>query len=159
MIAGNLIGLMINGAFTSCEVSCQINFNQVMIPSSAIDSGGWAEFVAGLRSWTLSVNGNLLLESVPNDIKALIMSGYINQLPVFASFSTMPFANIQVSFSGAVVFNTASIAAASTGSANWTATLQGTGELTPSYSDLGLLIDSMPSEALYPIIVDEGFTT
>jgi predicted secreted protein len=161
MISGNLIGLNINGAFVSCEVSCQINFNQAMVASSAIDSGGWAEFVAGLRSWILQVNGNLLLESVPSDIKAMIMTGYINQLPMFAMFSTYPQANIQVSFSGAVLFNTGSISAASTGSANWTCQLQGIGALTPAYSDLGLLIDAMPSEADYPIIIDESgnFTT
>lgn len=161
MIAGSLIGLMINGAFVSCETSCQINFNQVMIPSSAIDSGGWAEFVAGLRSWTISVNGNLLLESVPTDIKGLITSGFINQLPLFAEFKTQPSSDIQISFSGAILFNQASISAASTGVANWTATMQGTGQLSTSYNDLPLLIDAMPSEADYPIIVDEngGFTT
>lgn len=161
MIAGSLIGLNVNGAFISCETSCQINLNQVMIPSSAIDSGGWAEFIAGLRSWTISVNGNLLLEAVGSDIKALIQSGYINQLPMFAEFSTRPSSDIQLKFSGAVLFNTASISAASTGLANWTAALQGTGKLTPTYHDFPLLIDAMPAEADYPIIVDEsgGFTT
>lgn len=154
MIPGSLIGLMINGAFVSCEVSCQINFNQNMIPSSAIDSGGWAEFVAGLRSWTISVSGNLLLEAVGSDIKALIQTGFINQYPMFAEFSTQPSEDIQLSFSGAVLFNTASIAAASTGVANWTATLQGTGQLAANYQNLPLLIDAMPSEADYDIIVD-----
>lgn len=155
MTPGNLIGLIINGAFVSCETSCSINFNQNMIPSSAVDSGGWAEFVAGLRSWTISVNGNLLLEVVGNDIKSLIQTGYINQLPMYAQFSTRPSSDIQLQFSGTVLFSTASITAASTGVANWTATLQGTGKLTPTYQDFPLLIDSMPSEADYPIIVDE----
>ncbi len=161
MIAGNLIGLMINGAFISCETSCQINFNQVMIPSSAIDSGGWSESVAGLRSWTIAVNGNLLLEAVPSDIKAIIQTGFINQYPMFANFSTSPSEDIQLSFSGAVLFSQASISAASTGVANWTCTLNGTGKLTASYQDFSLLIDAMPSEALWPIVVDEsgGFTT
>lgn len=156
MVAGSLIGLSINGAFVSCETQCQINFNQAMIPSSAIDSGGWAEFVAGLRSWTISVNGNLLLESVPTDIKTLITSGFINQLPLFAEFKTYPSSEIQMAFSGAILFNQASISAASTGMANWTATLQGTGKLTTAYTDLALLIDAMPAEADYPIIVDES---
>jgi len=156
MISGNLIGLVINGAFVSCETSCQINFNQNMIPSSAIDSGGWAEFVSGLRSWTISVNGNLLLEAVGSDIKAMIQTGFINQLPMFAQFSTRPSSDIQLQFSGAVLFNTASISAAGTGVANWVATLQGTGKLTPTYQDFPLLIDAMPSEADYPIIVDES---
>lgn len=157
MIAGNLIGLMINGAFISCETSCQINFNQVMIPSSAIDSGGWAEFVAGLRSWTIAVNGNLLLEAVPSDIKAIIQTGFINQYPMFANFSTSPSEDIQLSFSGAVLFSQGSISAASTGNANWTATLQGVGALTATYQDFALLIDAMPAAQDYPLIIDEGF--
>lgn len=161
MIAGNLIGLMINGAFVSCETNCSINFNQDMVKSSAIDSGAWSEFVAGIRSWTISVNGNLLLEAVPTDIKAMITTGFINQLPMYAQFSTSPLAGIQLSFNGAVLFNTASITAANAGVANWTLTLQGTGELETEYIDLALLIDATPSEADYPIIVDEsgGFTT
>lgn len=159
MIAGNLIGLMINGAFISCETSAQINFNQAMLPSSAIDSGSWQEYVAGIRSWTISVNGNLLLEAVPSDIKAMITTGYINRFPMFAEFSTTPFADIQMSFRGAVLFNQGSISASNTGPANWTTTLQGIGALETDYIDLALLIDSMPSAADYPIIVDEGFTT
>lgn len=159
MISGNLIGLSINGVFISCELSSQINLTTDMLPSSAIDSGGWKEFVQGIRGWTISVNGNLLLESVGSDIKALITTGYINQLPMFAEFKTFPSNSIQVSFSGAVLFNQASISAANTGVANWSCTLQGTGQLTTSYEDLGLLIDAMPAEADYPIIVDEGFYT
>lgn len=156
MISGSLIGLMINGAFVSCETQCQLNLNQVMIPSSAIDSGGWAEFVAGLRNWTISVNANLLLESVGSDIKAMIQTGYINQFPMFAQFKTQPSVDIQMSFSGAVLFSQASISAASTGVANWTAILQGNGELTADYQDFALLINALPSEADYPIIVDES---
>lgn len=161
MIQGSLIGLMINGAFISCEVSSQINFNQVMIPSSAIDSGGWAEFVAGLRSWSITVNGNLLLEVVPSDIKALITTGFINRQPIFVMFSTQQSSEIQLSFSGAALFSQGSIAAAAVGVANWSATLQGVGKLTTAYQDLALLIDAMPAESDYPIIVDErgGFTT
>lgn len=159
MIPGSLMGLMINGAFISCEVSCQINLNQTMLESSAIDSGGWQEFIAGIRGWTISVNGNLLLESVPSDIKGMITTGYINQLPMFASFSTMVSSDIQMSMSGAVLFNTASIAAASQGVANWQCQLQGTGKLTTSYQDYQLLIDSMPAEENYPILVDQGFYT
>ena len=161
MISGNLIGLIINGSFIGCETSCQINFNQAMIPSSAVDSGGWAEFINGLRSWTISVNGNLLLEAVPSDIKAMITTGFINQLPMFAEFSTYPSSDIKVSFSGAVLFNQASITAATNGAANWTALLQGTGTLKTTYQDFPLLIDAMPAEADYAIIVDQsgGFTS
>lgn len=160
MISGSFIGLMINGAFVSCETQCQINFNQEMLPASAYDSGGWAEFIAGLRSWTVSVNGNFLLESVANDLKALITTGYINQLPMYAQFKTYPSTDIQVGFSGAVLFNSASLTAAASGVSTWTATLQGTGSLKTDYLDMSLLINAMPAEALYPIIVEtDPFTT
>lgn len=156
MIAGSLIGLSINGAFVSCETSCQINFNKVMIPSSAIDSGGWAEFVQGLKSWTVTVNGNLLLEAVPSDIKGLITSGFINDRPLFAEIKTYPSSTIQMSFSGAVFFTQGSISSASSGVANWTCNLQGVGILNTSYVDLALLIDAMPAIADYPIILDQS---
>lgn len=161
MIAGSLIGLIINGAFTSCETQCQINFDKEMLPASAIDSGGWKEFIYGIRGWTISVNGNLLLEAVSNDIKALIQTGYINDYPMFAQFSTRPSSEIQLYFEGAVLFNTASITAAAQGAANWTALLQGTGQLKANYQDFALLIDAMPAEAAYPIVVDTsgGFFT
>lgn len=161
MIAGAFIGISINGAFVSCETSCQINFNQNMLPASAVDSGGWAEFIAGLRSWTVSVSGNLLLESVPTDIKAMITTGYINQYPMFCEFKTSPASDIQMSFSGAVLFSQGSISAASTGVANWTLTLNGTGVLQTSYQDFALLIDALPAEKDYPLIINtqEYFTT
>lgn len=156
MTPGTLIGLVINGAFTSCETQCQINFNQEMLPSSAVDSGGWKEFLAGIRSWTISVNGNLLLDVVGNDIKSLITTGYIKQLPMYAQFSTYPSSTVQLRFSGEVYFNTASITAAATGAATWTAQLQGSGELVAVYNNFPLLINAMPVEADYPTIVDES---
>lgn len=161
MISGSFIGLMINGAFVSCETQCQINFNQEMLPASAYDSGGWSEFIYGLRDWDVSVNGNFLLESAPSDIKTLIQTGFINQLPMYCQFRTNPSTEIQLDLSGAVLFNSGSITAAAQGLANWTAKLKGTGKLTADYTDLALLIDAMPSYADYPLIVDEtgNFTT
>lgn len=161
MIAGNLIGIMVNGAFVSCETSCQINFGVNMLNSSAVDSGRWAEFVPGLRNWTISVNGNLLLEAVSSDIKALITSGYINGNPLYVVFSTRPQSDTQMSFAGAAYLSQASISAAAKGLANWSANFQGTGALTTSYTEYDLLIDAMPSLAAYPIILDTtgGFTT
>lgn len=155
-VAGNIIGLMTNGAFTSCEVSCTINFNQEMLPASAIDSGRWKEFVAGIRDWNISVNGNLLLESVSSDIKSILSANFFGSLPIFVQFSTRPSADIQLLFSGNALFQSGNITAGTNSSANWSATLQGTGALNHSYQDFALLIDAMPAEADYPIIVNEN---
>lgn len=160
-ISGQLIGLNINGAFVSCETACQFNFENDMLPSSAVDSGGWKEFVYGIRSWTMSVNGNLLLEAVSSDIKAIITTCLMQQLPVFLQFSTRPSSTIKLILSGTGLAATGSIAAPAKGNANWTVSFNGTGALQTTYVDLALLIDAMPAEADYPIVLDttEGFTT
>jgi predicted secreted protein len=155
MIAGALIGLKINGAFVSCEISCNINFKNNNLPASAITSGGWKEFIYGIREWSVSVDGNLLLEAVPSDIKGLITTGFIGQYPMIASFSTRVSSTIQLALSGAVLLEGGSITAPQSGATNWNVTLQGTGVLTATYQDFELLIDAMPPEADWQTIVDE----
>jgi predicted secreted protein len=155
MIAGYLIGLKINGAFVSCETSCSINFKNNNLPASAITSGGWKEFIYGIREWSVSVDGNLLLEAVPSDIKGLITTGFIGQYPMVASFSTKVSSTIQLALSGAVLLDSGQITAPQTGMSNWTATLQGSGVLDFQYNDFDLLIDASPPETQWQTIVDE----
>lgn len=160
-VAGSIIGLKVNGSFISCEVSCTFNFTIDLLDSSAIDSGRWKEFIQGIRSWTMTVNGNLLLQAVPSDIKAIITTGLMQGLPVFVEFSTRPSSEIQMILSGAALLQSGSINGPASGSANWTCQFQGTGALKTTFNDYDLLIDALPAESPYPIIVDEtgGFTT
>lgn len=155
-IDGKLIGMKINGSFVSCETSCSIHMDRETLPSSAVTSGGWKEFIKGIRSWTVGVNGNLLLESVPSDIKSIITSGYINDQDIFVEFSTRVSSTIQLVFSGIAIFQNADITAPSSGKANWQVNFQGSGPLASTYQDFDLLIDSMPSLADYQLIVDEA---
>lgn len=152
---GKFLGVKVNGAFVSCETNCTINFDIDMIAASAVDSGGWKEFVAGIRGWTISLDANLILDPVASDIKALITSGLINRLPLFVSFSTRPSVAIQLVLSGACLLSGGSITAPVKGSATWNVTLQGTGELDTQYNDFALLIDSMPAAMDWPTIVNE----
>lgn len=154
-VPGSLIGLKVNGSFAACQIACSLNFKNNLLPSSAITSGGWKEFLYGVREWTMSVDGNLLLEVVPSDIKAIFTTGFMKQYPMYVEFSTGTNDGIQMSISGAALLDNGNISAPQTGATNWQANFQGTGELTPSYHDVDLLIDAMPSEADYPIIVDE----
>lgn len=153
---GKFLGIKVNGAFISCETSCAINFDVEMLPASAVDSGGWKEFLAGIRGWTITVNANLLLAAVASDVKAIITTGLINRLPMYVAFSTRPSVEIQMVLSGAALLSGGSITAPAKGNANWNVSFTGTGPLTTAYHDFDLLIDSMPSEALWPIVVDEG---
>lgn len=154
-VAGNIIGLMVNGSFTSCETACTINFNQEMLPASAVDSGRWKEFISGIRDWSVSVNGNLLLEAVGADIKSILSANFFGSLPLFIQVSTRPSATTQLVLSGNALFQSGNINAQANSVANWTATFQGTGALSKSFQDFALLIDALPSSADYPTIVNE----
>jgi len=154
-VGGRFLGLKVNGAFVSCETSCNISFGRELTPASAVDSGGWKEFIAGIREWGISVDGNLLLEAVGSDVKSLLTAGFFNDNPIYIQFSTSPTSDIELVFSGLVKFNNADITAAATGVANWRCVLKGTGKLEFTYQDYSLLIDAMPAQANYPIVVDQ----
>lgn len=158
-VAGRLIGLKINGAFVSCETSCTFNFDIDMLPASAVDSGRWKEWVSGIRSWGITVNGNLLLESVASDFKTIVTSGLMQGNIFYLQFSTRPSSTIELVFSGAALTKGGQLNAPSAGVANWSVSFNGTGALATSYNDYALLIDAMPAEADYPIIVNSSFTT
>jgi predicted secreted protein len=154
-ISGSLIGLKVNGAFVSCELSCEIQLDVEMLPATNPTSARWKEFIQGVRGWTMSVNAGLLLEAVPSDIKAIITTGYIRGLPMYIEFSTRASASIQMILSGACVFQNANITAPAQGGASYNVSFQGTGALSTHYHDYDLLIDAMPSEADYPITLEE----
>lgn len=155
--SGRLIGVQVQGSFISCEISATINFSQEMIPAAAIDSGRWAEFIAGLRSWGISVNGGLLLEAVGADIKTILLTNYFDKIPIFVMFSTRPTATLELVFSGSALFANGDITAPSVGTASWNVQLQGNGPLTAKMQDYSLLIDAMEPQDDWPILVDEGF--
>jgi len=152
-IPGRLIGLKVNGVFISCELSCDFNFQSDMLPASAIDSAGWKEFIAGIRSWTMSVSGRLLTEAVGADFKT-IMNSWISRNPLFLIWGTRPSATTQMSISGAALVASGNATGPNKGFANWNVTFQGTGELTTSFEDFSLIIDAMPAIEDYPIIYD-----
>lgn len=156
-ISGRLIGLKANGIFISCEVSSDFSFNADMLPASAIDSAGWKEFVSGIRSWSMTVNGQLLAEAVGADFKTLL-NNFFSRLPVTLIWGTRPSALTQMTISGLALLSAGSATAPNKGAATWTMTFQGTGALTTSFEDYSLIIDAMPASADYPVIVDEDIT-
>jgi len=153
--AGRLIGANFNGTFTSCETSCSISFGRENLPATAVDSGGWREFINGLREWQVTVAGNLLLEAVGSDIKKMLVAGYFNDNPIYIQFATRPSSDIQLVFSGLALFTSGDITAPSTGAANWNVVLKGTGKLDYNLQEYSILIDAMPPSADYPTIVNE----
>lgn len=152
-IPGRLLGLQIGGVFISCETSCSFNCSKDMLPASAIDSAGWKEFISGIKTWTMSVDGQLLAESAGADFKT-ILNDMFNDIPVLATIGTRPSATTQLTISGLALASQTGFTGPSKGKASWTANFQGTGKLTTNFEDFSLIIDSMPPESDYPIIFD-----
>lgn len=156
-IPGRLLGLQVNGIFISCEVSCTFNFNVNMLAASAVDSAGWAEFIAGLRSWTVNVNGQLLAEAAGADFKTLMNAVFLRQ-QVLVKIGTRSTATTQMSITGKAIPSSGNFTGANKGASTWTMTLQGTGAPVASFEDFGLIIDAMPAVADYPLIYDLDVT-
>lgn len=153
-IRGALIGLRINGQYVSCETSCEFSFEREMKSASSITSGGWKEFIGGIRGWAMTVNGNLLLKTVGADIKT-VLNAFILGDTVELEFRTRGTIAPYLIISGTAFPQSGGITAAGTGKANWTLSFQGTGPFTTDFEEFYLIINAMPAEADYPLIIQE----
>lgn len=153
-IRGALIGLKINDNFVSCETSCEFTFDVNMLAAAAPDSGRWAHFIPGLRSWKMTVNMNLLLASVGADIKTVlqaVITGESVQLQFRTNMSISPYLII----SGTAYPQTGGITAPGKGNATATVTFTGSGPFTTDFEQFWLIINAQPIEADYDIIINE----
>lgn len=154
VIKGNRINLSFNGLNISCQTSCELSFDAEMIGASSVSSGRWKEVVQGIRSWTFNVNAKVLkANNTGADIRN-VLAAYLSGQRVFMEMKSNTGELIELTFSGYVLVQNGGIQAGSTGSANWNGTFQGTGELTTNIEDFGLIIDTMPIEAAWPIIYE-----
>lgn len=153
-IRGALTGLKINGKFVDCETSCDFNFDRDMIPVSPYSAGGWKHFKPGLRGWKMNVNGNLLLRSIGiTDIKT-VLDAVLTGEEMEVEFRTRGDIAPYLSISGNALPMSGGINGPNKGKATWTVTFQGTGPFTTDYEAFYLLINSMPIEADYPLIIN-----
>lgn len=156
-IAGRLIGLQINGIYVSCELSADITFTVDMLPASAVDSAGWKEFIAGIRSWSINVSGQLLAEAVGADFKTIVNAIY-SRLPVLLIWGTKPSATTQLTITGNALPTSANATAPNKGATTYNVSFQGTGAPTTSFEDFDLIIKAMDPEDDYPTILDMNVT-
>lgn len=154
VIKGNRINLSWNGLNISCQTSCELSFDCEMIPASSVSSARWKEFVAGIRSWSFNVNAKLLKSNNTGADVRNILAAYLSGQRVFMEMKSSTGELVELTFSGYILVQSGGIQAGSTGSASWNGTFQGTGELTTNIEDFGLIIDTMPIEAAWPIIYE-----
>lgn len=154
VIKGNRINLSFNGLNISCQTSCELSFDAEMIGASSVSSGRWKEFVAGIRSWSFTVNANVLKANNTGADVRNVLAAYLSGQRVFMEMKSTTGELIELVFSGYVLVQNGGIQAGNVGAATWNGTFQGTGALTTNVEDFGLIINAMPIEADYPIIYE-----
>lgn len=154
VIKGSLIGIKVDGNFINCETSCDFNCEIEMLPASAVTSGRWKEVIPGLRSWTMSVNMNLLLATVAADVKSILMGALLTGDKVFLDFSTKTAISPLLSISGYAYPQTIGISAPGQGIATSTITFQGSGPFTTQVEQFYLIINAQPIEDDKPVYID-----
>lgn len=125
-LSGNLVGAEIDGKFVACETSCEINFEADMIDASAVDSGRWKEVIAGIRSWSVSVNAAMLIQSARADFTTIInafMSGASMTLRIRTKIAMVG----SVVITGRVIVQSGGMSAAVSTTTGWNTVLQGDG--------------------------------
>lgn len=154
VIKGNRINLYFNGLVISCQTSCELSFDAEMIGASAVSSGRWKEFVAGIRSFSFNVNAKVLKNNTSGADIRNVLAAYLSGNRVLIEMKSTTGELNELTFSGYCLLQNGGIQAPSVGSSTWNGTFQGTGALTTNIEDFGLIIDAMPIEAEWPIIYD-----
>lgn len=128
-LSGNLLALEIDGEFVSCETSCEFSFDNDLRGASATNSGGWKEWISGVKSWSISLNAAMLLASAPSDVTTILNAflfgsrmriRFRTRFPGMGSFLVVGYVYVQNGGVGASV-NTNS---------TWNTTLQGDGKFS-----------------------------
>lgn len=151
-IAGRLIGIAANGTFFACETASEFNCSADMLPATSPLSGRWKEFLPGNRSWTMTVNQRLLSDSV-QDAKSMLHVLF-SGLPVYLQFRTRTGINPEMIIYGNAYPQAINFSAPAQGMAHTQITFQGSGPVNTNFEDFDLIIDQMPPEADWPLIID-----
>lgn len=128
-IKGNLVLFSVAGDPVAHMQNVTLSTSSTLAEATDFDSNGWVEYLtdAGLRSWSIAVDGNADLATGANaaDLIAAVTSR-ANQAIVFG-----PAGAGNVNFTGNVIFESAEITAANEAAVTFSATAQGNGPLTP----------------------------
>lgn len=155
-VKGAMIGMRIGDHFVSCETSSSFDFNVEMLPASPVDSGRWASNIPGVRSWNMTVDGNMLLRTVGADIKTVLNSVLTGER-LFLEFRTRMGISPEVSISGWAYPNTGGITAPLRGKATWNVNFIGDGAFNVSAEEFWLIINNMPIDNDYQTIVEQDW--
>lgn len=150
-IRGALMGLTIGGKFIDCETSCDFNFDIEMVPAASPNSARWADPIPGVRSWTMSVNANLLLAASTTNA-ATVFNGIMTGEKFEIEFRTKPEVSPYFIIKGSAYVQSGSMTAGATGLANWNVTFQGAGPFTTDYEEFWIFIQQGPPDSQHDTV-------
>lgn len=155
-VKGSMIGMKIGDDFVSCETNSSFDFDVEMLPTSPIDGGRWSSSIPGIRSWTMTVDGNMLLRSVGADIKT-VLNAVLTGERLHLEFRTRMGINPEVAISGWAYPQTGNITAPLRGKTTWNVRFQGDGPFEIDVEDFWLIINNMPIDNDYQTIVEQDW--
>jgi len=132
---GNLIGLQIEGNFIDCETSCEVAFETDLMPASPQDSGGWKEYISGVRSWSVTLNAGMLMRMAGTGLNTILNAFLTGQQMAIKVTTKNQDLYPNMTLSGNVLLQNGGFSAAVNSLASWNATFQGNGALAISIND------------------------
>lgn len=125
-VQGMLMGVSLGGVAVQCETEADFSYTIDMLPATNPSEGRWRRFIPGVQTWNVTVNGNLLLESLGADFKTLVESAK-NGERLLLRFGTITGVEPAYGIEGYVYPSNLVLGATNTDLATWTVTFQGDG--------------------------------
>lgn len=147
------MAVSVNGAQLRCETNADFSYDIEMLPATNPNEGRWRSYIPGVQTWSVTVNGNLLLQSLGADFKTLVESAR-NGERLFIRFGSLDDITPKYAIEGYTYVRGLGLGAPSVGNASWTVTFQGDGAFNTDWDEFGLIIDNNPIEAAWPLIYD-----
>jgi len=127
-VPGKLLRIKIDGEYISCETSCDFNCEVEMRGASAVTSGRYKEVIPGLRSWSINLNANLLLQASGANVRP-IMNAILSGDIIEVEMSTDAVLIQGLSIVGKAHVSTLGISGAASSNVGFNTTLTGSGPI------------------------------
>ena len=133
---GMLLNVTVGGEPLQCETVADFSYSIEMLPATNPEEGRWRNFIPGVQTWSVTVNGHLLLESLGADFKTLVESAR-NGEKLLIRFGTLAGVTPEYAIEGYAYPSNLGLNAPTTGFAGWTVTFQGAGAFSTDWEAFG----------------------
>lgn len=155
-IDGLLLAVEVGGSRIDCEINCDFSYETDMLPATNPNVGRWRSFLAGVQGWTVAVNGILMLGSAGTGFANLFDIAMQGD-HVGIKFGTITGVTPGMVLEGQALIRSINLGAPSVGKSQFSVIFQGSGPLNRNFEENELIIDAMPPEAEWPLIVEEDW--